>query len=375
MDDHSLPGDAFAASTTTPSRARTIAPHSICSGCEYDLTGLSAPGICPECGREFTELATDERIELDWSCLRCGYSLLGLRRNQKCSECGMPASDSLDPSLMRFQSIEYRKRLSRGSLFAGLGMVLPILLPVIGGIFMLILPSNGVLGAIMLVGFLAMLTLFIAGWWMILSKPPSSLGLTAKEARRWPVARWALVVWIVSSVVLIGVSELFTSLYGSSALTSLALFFLIALWIVAAISSLAFYIFGLRVLRTIYLRVQNSRKRPGAIATFTLWTGLGVAALYIGSIAIMAASAAAFVTRGPAATTAGAGAMMFSMIPMAFAGLGAVVVYICYIVSIDGIRSSISRVNREIFLAHKQARMMSTSGETPGGLDPNSTTP
>jgi hypothetical protein len=137
-----------------------------------------------------------------------------------------------------------------------------------------------------------------------------------------------------------------------------------------------FFAFGLLALRPIYKRSRTARKRPGVIATFTLWSGLSVFALAILGMALVWGS---MVLAGPGGggaggAAAGSGFLLSGLIIMA-AGLGAIVVFLCYIVTIDGVRSSINRVNREILLAHKRAVQPAQTGETPVVASPKNESP
>lgn len=344
----------------------------LCVHCAYDLTGLEAPGICPECGNRFEELPGDEVITHAWPCLNCGYPLAGFRRNQKCSECAMPVRISVDPTLMRFQPLEYRQRLRRGALLACLGLVLVILAPVLVGVVDIWVDSDPLTIIAMVACYGAMLALFAIGWWRILTPPPSSLGLTTRQERRVRIARWALIAMVALSVVVIAIEQVAAIVYGSSAMTDLAMILSEGGRVLAFLTFGVFFAFGLLALRPIYKRSRSARRRPGVIATFTLWTGMGVFALAILGMALVWGSMA-LAGPGGVGAAAGSGLFLSGLIIMA-AGLGAIVVFLCYIVSVDGVRSSINRVNREILIAHKRAVQPVQTSETPVDLSPKNPT-
>jgi hypothetical protein len=111
------------------------------------------------------------------------------------------------------------------------------------------------------------------------------------------------------------------------------------------------------------------------IATFTLWSGLSVFALLIlGMVLVWVSMWLAGPGGGGPATGSGGGIVLSGLIVMA-AGLGAIVVFLCYIVSIDGVRTAIGRVNREILLAQKRAVKPAQTGETPVGASPKNDSP
>lgn len=340
----------------------------LCRSCAYDLTGLSAPGTCPECGDRFEELPGDEIVTLAWPCLNCGYPLAGFRRNQKCSECAMPVRISVDPMLMRFQPLEYRNRVRRGALYAGFGLVSVILVPAIVGIVGIWSGSGPATLVAFLLGYVLMFVLFILGWWRVLSPPPSSLGLTTRQERRVRIARWALIATIALSVVVIAIEQGASIVYGSSAMTDLAMILSEGAQVLAFLTFGVFFAFGLLALRPIYARSRTARRRPGTIATFTFWSGLSMFALAILGMALVWGS---MVLAGPGggAMASGSGIFLSGLIVMV-AGLGGMVVFVCYIVSIDGVRSAIGRVNREILLAHKRAPQPAQTGATPAPDSP-----
>ncbi len=61
-----------------------------CTGCGYDLTGLGAGSVCPECGTPGCE-----SCRLGRACVACGYALGGLGERGVCPECGAPFSPEI----------------------------------------------------------------------------------------------------------------------------------------------------------------------------------------------------------------------------------------------------------------------------------------
>lgn len=347
----------------------------LCRACGYDLTGLEAPGICPECGQRFEELPGDEIVTLAWPCLNCGYPLAGFRRNQKCSECAMPVRISVDPSLMRFQTLEYRKRLRRGSLLTALGLASVILVPTIVGFISLASTSFALVTSLMVLGYLGMFALFATGWWILLLPPPATLGLSDRQRRVYPLARFSLIAMVSLSILSIAVDRASAWFFGSAAMSELLLFLSLVVDVLAFLAMVAFFAFGLLALRPIYRRSRTARKRPGLIATFTLWSGLGVAALFVGSVVAIQISTWLRTGVGAASSTIASGGAVLAGLFILLFGAGAIVVFLCYIVSIDGVRSSINRVNREILVAHKRGVRPSQTGETPAPASPKNETP
>ncbi len=346
----------------------TIPKGSYCRGCEYDLTGLSAPGVCPECGREFKELASDERIELDWRCLRCGYSLLGLPRNQKCSECGMPAGISLDPTLFRFLPTEYRKRVKSGSLCVGLGVLGMVFLPMFLGLLVGVLfaattgaTPSGSTRTLVLVCFVGAFALYVHGWFRILSRPPVAMGLTDRQERIRVVARSSLAVFvvIVALSLILGLSVVVANTNPVAVDSVLG-----AIQIVALLSFGVFFLFSVLALKPLFARARTVGKRPGALVVFTLWLGIASILGYVlGGMAL--AMSAMYGGTG--------GALAGLMLIAGLASLGSIVLFFCYLGTTEGLRNSLRRVEREIAAANRTKLRPDhgQTGETPGPHSPN----
>jgi hypothetical protein len=361
MDTQSLPGPVS---------------QSICRGCEYDLTGLSAPGICPECGREFSELASDERIELDWSCLRCGYSLLGLRRNQKCSECGMLAVNSLDPTHFRFQPSAYRRRVKSGALFAGLGILSMFVFPLVIMMFSLALFATAPTGSAlpdlaMSVASIAATGLFCYGWFRILATPPVTMALTGRQLRMGSIARWALILWLAVTIVttILGFSVASFAAGSGLGMAAMPLSQLISL-----LSFGTFFVLGLLYLRPLFLRAHSTGKAPGSIAMVTLVLGaVSLVGFVFSAIALVAA---AFVAPAGGTPAAGNVAIGFGVVAV-LAGLCAIITFFCYLGTTESLRGALKRVERDIAVAHRSPLRTGQpgTGETPGGVNPNNKAP
>ncbi len=350
------------------SGAATIPMASYCRGCEYDLTGLSAPGVCPECGREFKELAGDERIELDWRCLRCGYSLLGLQRQQKCSECGMPASISLDPVLFRFLPSDYRRRVKSGSLCVGLGVLGMVFLPMFLGLLIGVLftalfggDAPGIVAILVTASFIASFALYVFGWFRILGRPPVSMGLTGRQERIRAVARSSLTVFVVVMAVSIILS---LTVVATNTNPTVADSVRGATQVIALLSFGVFFVFGLLALRPLFARARSVGKRPGVLAVVTLWIGvISILGFVLSGIAIAASAMYGGMS----------GAVVGLSLMAGISSLGSIVVFFCYLGTTEGLRSALRRVEREIAAAHRTRLPSATpeTGETPGPDNPN----
>lgn len=336
-----------------------VSDLALCAGCGYDLAGLDAPGVCPECARPFAELPGDERVTLAWPCLRCGYSLAGLQRSGRCSECGMPAHLSLSPALLRFQPIEYRGRLRSGALLACLGLVGTVFLPIALGLLLAALGRPAALAMLVLV--LGAIALFAFGWLRLLAIPPATFRVTRSERAARTVALVTLIaaacVWALST-----------------ALTTMGL---LAPWagpgvapgysgVLSAVSMLAwatFWVSGLLWLRALLKRARSARRRPGAAVHVALWSGVGAFVLYVGAVvAFILLAGVALGGSGPGPS----GVLTFILgAMMLFGFLCAVVAFFSYLVALDSVRVAMARVQRDINFAHH------TPNATPPSPFPN----
>lgn len=70
-------------------RSSAISVPTPCTGCGYDLIGLSPGGCCPECGQPIeSSNPLVIRSNNPWPCGGCGAALLGLKPGDPCPRCG-----------------------------------------------------------------------------------------------------------------------------------------------------------------------------------------------------------------------------------------------------------------------------------------------
>lgn len=337
---------------------------SACRSCGYDLAGLEAPGVCPECGHAFTERAGDDEITLAWPCLNCAYSLAGLRRNQKCSECGMPVAVSVDPALFRFQPEPYRRAVKRGALLVGLGVLTTAFLPIVIGAIAAF--NASATAAIIASGFAGLLGLaiFAIGWFTILAPAPASLALSEKQQRVRIFARRALVVYLAVALVSFAIHAAVVAPSANAPLTGQAL------RLVGVLALGVFVVAALLALRPLFARARSAKKRSGAIAIFTLWTSAIAVGLY-GAAAVGGLFVLSRRGGSPLGTVSGIVVVVMAVV----AGVCAIIAFFSLLGTTEGLRMALRRVEREIAFAHRGARRPVTTSETPGAERPNTIEP
>jgi hypothetical protein len=135
-------------------------------------------------------------------CIRCGYDLIGLPANGVCPECGTHVEDSNRGTLLQYSAPEYLEKLHQGTVYiltAIIVYVLTMLLAILGSIIF------GALGATAspllivvpmgLIGFVAMIGMAY-GWWRFSEPDPKYAGVDKGDKPR-QVLRIALITMVV----------------------------------------------------------------------------------------------------------------------------------------------------------------------------------
>ncbi len=178
----------------------------VCMKCGYSLTGLGPVGTCPECGGSYFIAGeiTDDR-----PCLQCGYSLRGLSEAGACPECGTPVARSLLGNLLVYSSREYVGQLVLGARLVWWSIALAFLsmlgMMLLGFVLAFMLaggtPGGAPGGGLSTAGLMYLLpaimlgttAMGLAGWWLLSSPDPASLGEDKSVGSR-KVLRIALIV-------------------------------------------------------------------------------------------------------------------------------------------------------------------------------------
>ncbi|MGP1310631.1 MAG: hypothetical protein ACTS27_10580 [Phycisphaerales bacterium] len=338
----------------------------LCAHCGYDLSGIPAPGTCPECAAHFDSVAPDLRIVEPWPCLQCGYPLVDHKRTDRCAECGFPASRSLDTTLMRFQPAAYRKRVLQGALTAALAMVSVILFPIIVSVILAIVSATwgGTYATIVIFATYGLALLaYTIGWHLVLTPPPATMRPSRTVRRARTVSRWAmyaglvaLVAWTALSAIGIGSFGVF----GSGLLTRGFLFVSVAASICLLLTFIVFFLASTRYAMFLLERSRSAKRRPGGIAVVNYVVG-GIVAF--GWLLVLIAEAIDHFARSTALAHYGAG---IGIVGSLFGGLGSIVFFFTMLLVLDRIRVAVGKVNYEAYLVRRRTR------RTPGNAVPPS---
>lgn len=79
--------------------------------------------------------ATSSMLTETRPCIRCSYELQGLPANGICPECGLPIERSLRGDLLQYSDVDYRSSLARGVTFIMAGLIC-YLIVLVGGLLL-----------------------------------------------------------------------------------------------------------------------------------------------------------------------------------------------------------------------------------------------
>lgn len=190
-----------------------LAPSWVCSHCgrtNLNAGVWAASGLVPPAPPPIVQPAGPFVVEHDRPCARCGYNLRGLTAEGVCPECGAQVARSLKGNLLEFASPEYLRSLYRGATLVIAGSIAKIVL----GIFVTIVlvavqgisqaAAGGGIGGRWTEVVPKMVEVFTAGviacgWWLFSAPDPAMVGGDeGATARKW--VRWLIVAEFAFSI-------------------------------------------------------------------------------------------------------------------------------------------------------------------------------
>ena len=232
-----------------------------CVTCDALLTGRPAGGAC-ECGTTiaFSRFGPDVK-NTDGSgpvvgtlfCRRCGYDLSGLSATGVCPECAMSVRRSLMGDPLSSSDPAYVAALARGALIAEWTVILYVLLRV-SRVYVASTLAGAALGDALGLVMVGLNVASLAGWWMLTTRDPA-LGVLDPGGRARRVLRVALVLMIVFTALEETLGRTATQV-GSGGILVLAMLTLAApvVWLVKIYASFS------------YLTTLDARLPGGALA-------------------------------------------------------------------------------------------------------------
>jgi hypothetical protein len=261
----------------------------------YDLEpGAAQPTESPSVGT----------VQPGVHCIQCGYDLSGLPADGVCPECGLPIERSLRSNMLIDASPEYVRKLARGLSLVLNGILLYLLLFIVlflgigvlfgalagagggggggGGAAAAGLGVTGLLTIVVMVASLAALAMVLGGWWLFSEPDPMYFGRDDGSKARTVVRQSlsAYVGLIVAGFLLQSISLFGVFLPGQFILG-------IAVSVLQFVAFAVFFFASMLYVRWLAPRVPNQKvfKRSKTL----LWLGpvlctVGALACYIGPL-------------------------------------------------------------------------------------------
>lgn len=165
-----------------------------CRWCGMLLESGGPGAVCPACGGvQLGEQDGAPQIVADARpCLVCHYNLQGLPASGVCPECGTPVADSLRGNLLRYSPLPFLRTLRAGISLAFWSVVALVVLRCIEFVTGIFTAATAAFGwAALSQAVFEGLSLIVSGlslyaWWLFSTPDPALLGQDrAEKARRW----------------------------------------------------------------------------------------------------------------------------------------------------------------------------------------------
>lgn len=225
----------------------------------------------------------DGRLVDSRLCRKCKYDLRGVEASGVCPECGKPVAESISGPLLKYGPVSYVKRLLRGNALAGNGLLAVILGSLLVAALSGMAGEDGIdqTAAFMILGATGLVVAggvsFGAGWWFIAGADDRAAG--ARSTRLQKAVRVSAAVYVIA----------LCTAFASGFVQGLIDIGLPVIDLVAtSVSTLAWvsvFLFGARFLKGISNRIpdQIAERQSGGLWFVLLYVlaGYGVVALGI----------------------------------------------------------------------------------------------
>ncbi len=124
-------------------------------------------------------------------CVGCSYNLQGLPAAGVCPECGLPVQDSLKGILLQYASVEYRTKIARGLSLVLNGILLQIIFTIAAMVAVFATGGNPLVTKLVGIAGVGVSLMLVAGYWFYTEPDPGYTGLEKPNSAR-QIARIAV---------------------------------------------------------------------------------------------------------------------------------------------------------------------------------------